>query len=29
MERIEAIKSVQCRQRFSAHEKAQFVAMTM
>lgn len=29
MERIEVIKSVQCRQRFSAHEKAQFVAMTM
>ncbi len=29
MERIEVIKSVQCRQRFSAHEKAQFIAMTM
>ena len=29
MERIEVIKSVQCRQRFSAHEKAQFIAITM
>ena len=29
MERIEVIKSVQCRERFSAHEKAQFIAMTM
>ena len=29
MELIEVIKSVQCRQRFSAHEKAQFIAMTM
>jgi len=29
MERIEVIKSVQCRQRFSAHEKAQFIAMIM
>ena len=29
MERIEVITSVQRRQRFSAHEKAQFIAMTM
>jgi len=29
MERIEVITSVQRRRRYSAHEKAQFIAMTM
>jgi transposase len=29
MERIEVIKSVQRRRRYSGQEKAQFVAMTM